>query len=208
MRNRISPIAVFGAPVAMLALPVAAHAHHAMDNRTPGTLFEGLVSGLAHPVIGIDHLLFVLAAGAACWYFSQRAAAIVAFVAATLAGTGIHLYEATLSYPDAWVAVSLLVLGGLFVIRSTLLRTKAAVVLFALSGLVHGYAYGESIIGAEPTPLVAYLAGFALVQAAIAFGGYALARAVSRGARSERAIQAMGGVLSAAGVAFLALAFA
>jgi urease accessory protein len=35
------------------------------------------------------------------------------------------------------------------------------------AGLAHGYAYGEAVIGAEATPLVAYLAGLALVQMAL-----------------------------------------
>ena len=34
-----------------------------MDGETPTTLYEGLVSGLAHPVIGLDHLAFIVAAG-------------------------------------------------------------------------------------------------------------------------------------------------
>jgi len=35
-------------------------------------------------------------------------------------------------------------------------------------GVFHGYAYGEAVVGAEPTPIFAYLVGLALVQAAIA----------------------------------------
>jgi urease accessory protein len=40
-----------------------AEAHHAMGGTTPQTLAQGLLSGLAHPVIGLDHLAFTLAAG-------------------------------------------------------------------------------------------------------------------------------------------------
>jgi len=40
-------------------------------------------------------------------------------------------------------------------------------VLASASGVFHGYAYGESIVGAEMTPLWAYLLGLALVQLAI-----------------------------------------
>ena len=36
--------------------------------------------------------------------------------------------------------------------------------LVAFAGIFHGYAYAESIFGAEPTPLYAYLAGFAIIQ--------------------------------------------
>ncbi len=36
--------------------------------------------------------------------------------------------------------------------------------------IFHGYAYGESIYGAEPTPLAAYLAGLVTVQTALVLG--------------------------------------
>jgi urease accessory protein len=43
-------------------------------------------------------------------------------------------------------------------------------ILFVAAGIFHGYAYGESIIGAETTPLVAYMAGFACIQYSVAVG--------------------------------------
>ena len=45
----------------------------------------------------------------------------------------------------------------------------ALVLLIAVAGIFHGYAYGESIVGAEMTSVVAYLAGFAIIQLVIAF---------------------------------------
>ena len=193
---------------ASLAIPLNASAHHAMGNTTPGNAWEGLISGLAHPVIGLDHLLFVLAVGAACYYFGQKAGTIVTFLAAAIAGTVLHLNKATLPYPDAWIAVSLLVLGILFLLNSRVLKSRLALALFALAGILHGYAYGESIVGAEATPLAAYLAGFTLVQFAIAFCGYAVARHIDRSRPSSPTVKAVGGGLTLAGVAFLFLALA
>jgi urease accessory protein len=48
-----------------------------------------------------------------------------------------------------------------------------AAVLFAAVGIVHGYALGESIVGAEPSPLGAYLAGLLVIQTVIAVAAYA-----------------------------------
>ena len=49
---------------ALLAAGVSsAHSHHVMDYAMPATALEGLLSGLGHPVIGIDHLLFIAGAG-------------------------------------------------------------------------------------------------------------------------------------------------
>ena len=54
----------------------------------------------------------------------------------------------------------------------------AALVLFAMVGAVHGYALGESIYGAEPTPLYAYLLGLAVIQSAIALAAATVARSI------------------------------
>lgn len=181
-------------------------AHHAMDNALPGTAFEGLMSGLAHPVIGLDHLLFVLAMGAASFWFGQRPGSIAVFVAAAIAGTGAHLAQLTVPYAEVLVAASLVVLGLLILRGGPVLRSGAGPVFFALAGLAHGYAYGESIVGAEATPLFAYLAGFSLIQVVIALGAYGLARRMQRRRSRPFPAQAVGGAASVAGIAFMLLA--
>ena len=81
MKNNIVASALAVSATAALALAPSAHAHHPMGGATPGNLFEGLASGLAHPVIGLDHLLFILAVGVACYYFGRRAGTMAAFLA-------------------------------------------------------------------------------------------------------------------------------
>lgn len=189
-------------------LPALAHAHHAMDNALPATAMQGLLSGLAHPIVGIDHLLFVLAIGATCYYFGRRAGAVAAFLGAAVAGTVVHLYRATLPYPDAWVALTLVALGVLIWRAAPMLRSNAVTAFFALAGIAHGYAYGESIVGAEQTPLFAYLAGYTLAQVLVVLAGYGLARLADRKRSSPIGARAVGGALSVAGVAFLLLGFA
>jgi urease accessory protein len=50
--------------------------------------------------------------------------------------------------------------------------------LAAIAGLFHGYAYGEAIVGAQMTPLVAYLLGFTLIQYVVALVAQALGNVV------------------------------
>ncbi len=188
------------------ALPAAAH--HPMGGTTPGNLMEGLLSGLGHPLIGFDHLLFIVAVGVACYYFGQRAATLAAFLVGALAGTLLHLRAADVPYPDAWVAASLILLGVLFFRRHDFLKSKTAILLFALSGVAHGYAYGEAIVGAEATPLLAYLSGFTLVQFAIALCGYLAARYAATKKPAFEFLKAAGGALTATGAAFLVFTFA
>jgi len=147
----------------LLATP--ASAHHAMGGATPSNGWEGLLSGLAHPVLGLDHLAFVLAAGLIAALHRRGAIIPIAFVAASLIGTGVHALAWNLPAPELLISLSVLLFGALLMARRQSL--PLSMVLASASGVFHGYAYGESIVGAEMTPLWAYLLGLALVQLAI-----------------------------------------
>jgi urease accessory protein len=196
------------AALILLACALPAAAHHPMGGVTPSTLMEGLLSGFGHPIIGFDHLLFIAAVGVACYYFGRRIATLAVFLLGALAGTLLHLQASAVPFADGWVAASLLLLGALFFLRSDFLKSKAALLLFALSGIAHGYAYGEAIVGAETTPLLAYLAGFTLVQFAIAMGGFVIARYVAIRKPAFACLKAAGSALCVTGAAFLAYTLA
>ncbi|MGE0253816.1 MAG: HupE/UreJ family protein [Alphaproteobacteria bacterium] len=158
-------------PPAFLISAVTAHAHHAMDGETPETLVQGLLSGLGHPIIGIDHLAGIVAVGLLSAAFARGALLPLAFVAASLLGAALHVAELDIPLGEVWVALSVVVLGGALAFRHEWPIAGIAA-LFALAGVFHGYAYGESIVGAEPTPLIAYFIGFAAIQYAIALAAH------------------------------------
>jgi urease accessory protein len=68
------------------------------------------------------------------------------------------------------------ILAGALVARGSVASPVLWMGLFAVGGLFHGYAYGESIFGAETTPLAAYLIGLVVIQSALAIGVAALTR--------------------------------
>lgn len=191
---------------ALLAMsPLPAMAHHAMDGATPDTWMQGFASGLAHPVIGLDHLTFLLAAGIlAAGLGRYGAAAILAFVLAGFAGSLLHLSGIGLGPVEAIVALSVLASGLALLWR----RMHDAVfpVALAVAGLFHGHAFGEAIIGAEQAPLAAYLAGLALVQLAVGIGTMLLVRHYASRLPQIRAVGA--GAAALMGCMFLALAVA
>lgn len=169
--------AITAASVAALAASAGpALAHHAMGGETPDSLTAGLISGLAHPVIGIDHLAFIVAVGIAAAFAGNRLLSPLAFVAATVAGCLLQVGGIALPAAEIVIAASILLLGAI-VLSGRTIGAPALLGLFALAGLFHGWAYGVSIVGAETTPLLAYLLGFAAVQYAIAAGaGYLVLR--------------------------------
>lgn len=154
--------------VALLLLAAdPAMAHHAMGGTTPTTFWHGLLSGLGHPVIGLDHLAAVVAVG--CLAATQPKGALLAagYVIATVTGAAAHIGEATVPNAEVFVGLSVVALG-LIVFRKAPLRRDLAFALFAAAGLINGYALGESIAGAERTPILAYFIGLAVIQIAIA----------------------------------------
>jgi urease accessory protein len=168
---------------AVLGVPGLAHAHHAMDRALPATDWQGFVSGLAHPVIGLDHLAFVLAAGVLAAGARRRPGvlALLAFVAAGAAGTGLHLAGVGLGPVEAIVALTALGAGlALVAAPGTRPGGGALALTFAIAGLFHGHAYAEAVVGAQPGPIGAYLVGLAIVQGAIGLGAMEAARRLGR----------------------------
>jgi urease accessory protein len=74
-----------------------------------------------------------------------------------------------------------------------------------LAGILHGHAYAETIFGAEPAPLAAYLIGFSLVQLGVAAAAFlAHRRLIGAGeAWARPASSLLGAVIGAIGLAFL-----
>jgi urease accessory protein len=78
-----------------------------------------------------------------------------------------------------------------------------ALVLFALVGLVHGYVLGESIYGAEPTPLYAYLAGLAVIQIAVALAAVRVAQLIAKKSVDLSPLRLVGAGIAGIGLAVL-----
>ncbi len=196
--------------ILILTLAAPAMAHHPFGGQAPKNIFEGVVSGLGHPVLGLDHFASIVAVGFLAAALRRGVTVPLAFLLATLTGTGLHLSAATLPAPELFISGSVLLFGLLLVTRYAL-STPGVVALTAFLGMFHGYAYGEAVIGAEPTPLIAYLIGFTLVQGAIASTAYLVSQRTLAGRLSgnltERvgivALRQAGFVLCGAGVVFL-----
>lgn len=148
-----------------------AAAHHAMEGKTPTNFFEGFLSGLAHPVIGLDHLAFVVAIGLLSVKQVRGALIPLFFVIAAMLGTGLHVMSIDLPLTEIAIAISVIALGVLLSLGKQF-GFPILAGLSAIAGLFHGYAYGEAIVGAEMAPLVAYLMGFTAIQYAIAFSAF------------------------------------
>jgi len=100
-----------------LLISAPAFAHHPLDGRLPANLFEGLMSGLGHAVIGFDHLAFVIASGLIALGIVGGIIIPLAFVIATTIGAGIHLASIDLPFPEIFIAASVVMFGVLLILR-------------------------------------------------------------------------------------------
>jgi urease accessory protein len=162
----------------MMVIAQPAWAHHPMGGKLPQTFLQGLLSGFGHPVIGVDHLAAIVGVGILAALAGRSAAVVLAFSVAVIAGVGLHLTKVDLPAGELLVGLTTLLIGALVIARQSMGAGLAAL-LFAIAGLVHGYALGESIVGAEASPLFAYLLGLLIVQTAIGVSVYAAVHRVA-----------------------------
>lgn len=179
-----------------------AFAHHVMGGRTPMTFIDGVLSGLGHPVIGLDHLAAVIAVGCLAAAHRSASALAVAFVVAMMGGVVLHVHGTAVPGAEILVALSVLTLGGLMVSRRDM-SAGTALVLFAVVGVIHGYVLGESISGAEPAPLYAYLLGLAVIQGVIALAAAHVTRLVVRRSPDLSPVRLVGAGIAGIGLAVL-----
>ena len=200
MTVRFSRAVILSVPLSLAAFP--AFAHHMMGGRTPSTFMEGLLSGLGHPVMGLDHLAFLVAIGVAVGVFGLNLLLPVAFIVAMALGVLLHVNGAGLPGAELVVAASVLLAGGLLAWGRPL-PVAAWGALFAVAGLFHGYSLGESIYGADRSALGAYLLGLVVIQSLLAIGVALLVR--HYGARlTSVAPRIAGALILAVGVVVLA----
>jgi len=172
--------------------------------KLPATAWEGFLSGLAHPVIGLDHLAFVVAIGLVAAGQPWRYGIPLGFVLAGLVGTGIHLAGwDPLGLTELAIASSV-VLFGLLLVQPRQIPSWLLLIGGSLAGLFHGYAYAETIIGAQPMPWVGYLLGLSTVQYGVAL--LALWAAERWGLRIPGLTRWAGWAITVVGAAFLTLA--
>ena len=156
----------------------------------------GFGGGFAHPFVGLDHLLAMLAVG--LWAAQQGGRALwavpAAFVAAMLAGGALAWSGFVLPQVEAGITASVLVLGLLIATRQRW-AVPVGMALAAVFALFHGYAHGLEMPGTAAPTL--YAAGFALATATLHGVGLA------GGLLGRRALQLAGVGIAAAGVALV-----
>ena len=174
MNFRITPRFVtsrFVMGIAALAVSASASAHPGHGEIT------GFVAGFSHPLLGLDHVLAMLAVG--MWAAQSRHGgkanvvwrAPLAFIAAMLAGALLGLSGVSVPFVEPLIAASVLVFGLLVSLRA---RASLAVLpLVAAFAVFHGIAHGAEFSPGGAS-VATWMAGFTLATALLHITGVAI----------------------------------
>jgi urease accessory protein len=181
--------------VAMLASPSTLFAH------TRGGEALGLLSGLLHPISGLDHVLAMIAVG--LWGAQLGAPAMwllpVTFPMVMAFGGMLGLMGIGLPGIEAGIAVSALALG-FAVFREARPQLWIAAVLVGFFAIFHGHAHGTELPAGANGML--YSVGFVAATGTLHACGIGLGL-VHRWPLGRTALRYAGAVVALAGVAFL-----
>jgi urease accessory protein len=163
---------------------------------------DGLVSGLLHPITGIDHLIAMVAVG--IWGAQLGAPAIwilpITFPLVMAVGGVLGVLHVPLPMPEMMIAVSAVILGVAVAARLRLPFPAAAFVV-AIFAIFHGHAHGAELPRAANA--LAYGVGFVTATGLLHLFGIAIGT-LTRWPAGERIIQGLGAGIAGIGCYFLA----
>jgi urease accessory protein len=193
-----------GGTLALLVAAGPAAAHHPTGGTPPSGVLDGLLSGLAHPLLGLDHAVLLVALALAALRERRVIGHAVTYVVA--AAVGAALCARFGQAPGIGYAVAATLAGAAALLAAGPRQGRGAmVVAVAVAGVVHGHALGESIVGADGATVLPYLVGLVAVQLGIvlAIGAAATRLTVParRVAMRATAIACGAGALLAGGLA-------
>ena len=195
MHANVKSPASIAALVLTLIWPLAAWAH--VESGQAG----GFISGLSHPVSGMDHVLAMVAVG--LWGAQLGAPALwllpVAFPMMMAFGGLLGLLGAPLPGVEIGIAVSAVVLGGL-ILAEIRLPLVIAVVVVACFAIFHGHAHGTELEQGQNAML--YSLGFVIATGLLHGVGITIGL-IHRWGVGRVILRGAGGLVMAGGLYFL-----
>jgi urease accessory protein len=184
-------------PIAMLfclasVSPAAAHT---------GDVVGGFVGGLAHPVLGPDHVAAMVAVGLWGAFLGNPAIYLlpVVFPLVMALGGALGILGVPLPGTEAGIAISAVLLG-LAVVLAVKPPIWMAAVLVGVFAIFHGHAHGAELPpGAD---VLAYSVGFVVATGLLHLAGIALGL-LARWPAGRLAVRTAGGLIALAGVVFV-----
>lgn len=179
------------AALTLVTMPVFAHSGHAGHA-------QSFVSGVAHPLLGIDHVLAMVTVGLWAAFLGAHAVWRVpaAFVLSMVGGFALAMAGISLPAVEPGIAASVFVLG-ILVAAAVRLPLAASMLLVGLFAVLHGYSHGEGVSGGGLTFGLGFVVATALLHAV----GIGLGRVLA--GQRPMLVRSLGGAVAATGLVLL-----
>src|SRR6266850_7421296 len=190
LRSRASILAL---PIMLMATPALAH--------TEESGIGGFLGGFAHPILGPDHVIAMVAVGLWGAFLGAPAIWLLPIVFPLVMACGGVLGSLGVPLPgvETAIAISAVVLG-LMVALAARPPLWVAAVLVGGFAIFHGHAHGAELpAGADA---VAFSVGFVAATGLLHLAGISFGL-LARWPAGRLAVRAAGGAIAVAGVAFL-----
>ncbi|MBD2167716.1 HupE/UreJ family protein [Calothrix membranacea FACHB-236] len=155
-----------GAIAALILLSLLCSLSGLPIHQSISNCWEGLLWGIADPVVSLNSLASLVAIGLFCAGMNRGVLIAASFLSASVLGIVIHLFYVNLVGAEIGIAASTIAVGTMLMM-SIQPNWLLLSVLGAIAGLFHGYAGAESIINTEILPLIIYVLGFTVTQCAV-----------------------------------------
>ncbi|MES0362453.1 MAG: HupE/UreJ family protein [Desulfobacteria bacterium] len=161
----------------------------------------GFLTGVAHPVSGLDHVLAMIAVG--LWGAQLGKPALwvlpVVFPMMMAGGGMLGLMGIPLPGVEIGIAISAIVLGAM-VFTEARLKIQLAMIIVAFFAIFHGHAHGTELPAGQSGLL--YSIGFVAATGCLHGVGIAIGM-IYRWSKGRLALRAAGAVVCVAGIFFL-----
>jgi urease accessory protein len=159
-------------------------------------------AGVAHPLMGIDHITVMVAVGLWAALKGHRALWVwpATFVGVMLIGAALGMAHVALPFVEPAILASVVALG-LLVALAVDLPVWAGAATVAVFALFHGHAHGTEV--AENIGGIEYMAGFALATATLHAVGIGLALGLTE-VRMRGVVRTVGAACALVGVGLMA----
>ena len=144
-----------------------AFAHHPLNGMPMETFLHGVLSGIGHPLLGSDHLAFILLVGLVAFGLGVRGKFLApsVFVSGSILGLIAGYSGIGGSFVEPGVMLSILLLG-VCVAAGWAQQMSFSILLavIGISGSLHGIAFSGALVGVEAANravLAGYLLGLA-----------------------------------------------
>lgn len=195
-------VVVANAATPALAKPIIQAAY-------PSSWSESLLSGLSHPVMGLEHLAYAVVIGLVSAFFIEHAMRLVlTFVGAVALGLALRFGAVAMPFADVCASVSVF-FAGVALVQRKVDAPRAWIVFSGIAGLAHGAALGGPVVGLSYPLFLCYLAGVMTSLGLVIVSMSTFAEHVLLDERSdELKVQATGGAVTALGVFFVVTSIA